>query len=124
MTTIVAPSTNPTPIYNRSGVTIDTIAPGLTSSLATAIVRNSGHTVVVVSPSTGANGGYVKLPTDAEIGDVVEVYPIEGFQVPQTNVVTESSAITINSYFWDAGTVGFYRLLSSNNWGAIWSQTK
>lgn len=72
MTTVVDPA-SPTPVYNRSGTTIATMAAkGLDKSAAAPIVRVSGWTVVLVS--SDANNAFVVLPSDAEIGDLVEVH--------------------------------------------------
>ena len=69
MTTVATPSGTPAPVYNRSGITIDTITAAATR---TAITRYSGHTVVLVSNGGSTSNG-VELPSGAEIGDVVEV---------------------------------------------------
>lgn len=113
MVTVTSPSSNPIPIYNRSGITIDTVIWGPQTS-PSQIVRTSGHTCVVVLKSTGVDDQFVKLPSDAEVGDVVEVYcdnaPL---------VVAPSSLISIigntNYNIW--GGAGFYRLLSNTSWG-------
>jgi hypothetical protein len=71
MTTV----TSSTIVYNRSGViVIDVTANGTTQVGAGTISRASGVTVAVVTVD-GSNGNKaVILPSDAEIGDVVEVY--------------------------------------------------
>jgi hypothetical protein len=121
MVTITAPSSNPTPTYNRSGVTIDTIAYNDSSAASTPIVRATGTTVVLVTGDLA--GGFVTLPANAEVGDTVEIYPAEGAEIGACTVLTPSSTVLINSYF-TSGGVGMYRLLSEGNWGAIWSKTE
>jgi hypothetical protein len=119
MATIIAPSSNPTPIYNRSGVTIDTIIAGSSDS-ATPIVRMAGHTVVYV-PAPPSGLGYVQLPDDAEIGDVVEIH----VAADAVYVTTSSSLIFINGWLGSPDLQrtgpGLYRLITNTNWGAIFS---
>lgn len=72
-----------TAVYAKCGVGIDTLAGnGEIKATATQIVRLAAHTVIIADVSSG-NRAY-KLPEDAELGDVVEVYsddPGEGMQV-------------------------------------------
>jgi hypothetical protein len=78
VTTTTDPGGSPAVIYNRSGVTIDTIVGGVSPAEADAvpIVRYGAHTVVLVSSPNGRSDSPVSLPADAEIGDVVEVYGV------------------------------------------------
>lgn len=64
--------------YNRGGVTIDTLAAqGTSASGSTAtIFRSAGTTVVILT--TTSNDYACNLPSGAEIGDTVEVYPTHG----------------------------------------------
>lgn len=95
MTTVVDPSGTPAPVYNRSGTTLDDInAAGLVRTGATAIQAMSAHSVVVartwVEPGGGGPGIDIRhraivLPSGADIGDVVEVYPGTRNGFPSTN---------------------------------------
>jgi hypothetical protein len=81
MVTINNSQTSPSQIYNKYGMTIDTIAPnGLTAGTATVIARLCGHTVVVVGPNTSINRAVI-LPSGADIGDSVEVVSADGGSV-------------------------------------------
>lgn len=71
MTTIIDPLGNPVIVYNRDGTAlIEMDAP---SSSTTDIPRVSGHTIAVVTV-VGTGNAEVRLPADAEVGDVVEIY--------------------------------------------------
>jgi hypothetical protein len=82
MTTVVDPLGTPTVIYNRSGTAIVTMMGGTAFNGAAGndappITRVSQVTVVLVETSVVPGVGYniyARLPADAEIGDVVEVY--------------------------------------------------
>ena len=75
MVTIVDPNGTPTPIYTRSGTTFETVAGnGTTQGAATQIVSVAGWTVVLVTMTNDPDNRAVKLPENAPIGDVVEVY--------------------------------------------------
>lgn len=77
MVTVVDPAGTPIPVYNRSGVTIVEIT---LTGLPTRdqIPAASGTTIVLVSPPSPDATGAVELPTNADIGDVVEVYRTGG----------------------------------------------
>lgn len=89
MVTILDPGGTPTPTYNRAGTTIQTITAGASpgnsgsgyGNVGTPIVRYSERTVITI-PTAGFSGSTwnenVTLPSDAEIGDVVEVYAQPG----------------------------------------------
>lgn len=75
MITVSDPNGTPIPIYNRDGVTIQTITGSGDSSMgATQVVAPSGYSVVIVITSDTPDRAFI-LPTTAEIGDVVECYP-------------------------------------------------
>lgn len=81
MTTVVSPGSSPVPVYNKSGVTIDSITAAASPS-PTQIARYAGTTVVLVD-NGGDTNNQVQLPV-ADIGDVVELYaiaPSSGFHV-------------------------------------------
>jgi hypothetical protein len=101
MMTILNPSGTPTIVYNRDGMTIASItAAGSTQGTATAIVRYSGVTAVVVDYG-GDNSHGVILPSSAEIGDTVMVscpyqcrlYPDSGSSI-DANSTDQSVSVT------------------------------
>lgn len=114
MTTIVDPSGTPTVIYNRFGTTIDLItATGTNQSTAAQIVRYSGWTIVLITTSAGAG---VKLPANAEVGDLVELHPDSGggnFLVWPSSGDQIMYGGTNNA---DSGSHILYRYISANNW--------
>lgn len=73
MTTILNGSTI---IYNRDGVTIDTLAAqgGNTGGSTANIIRYSSKTVILLTVEDDGNSYACNLPSDAEIGDEVEIY--------------------------------------------------
>lgn len=84
MTTVVDPLGTPSVTYNRSGTSIVSVIGGATSGStgstgigndANPIPRVSQTTVALVTTSFGPTHNIlVRLPDDAEVGDVVEVY--------------------------------------------------
>jgi len=85
MTTVVDPLGTPVPIYNRSGAAIISMVGGATSGStvgsgvgddASPIARVSQATIVLVITSVVDSHHLVlvRLPDDADIGDVAEVY--------------------------------------------------
>ena|ERR1700761_1397383 len=77
MTTITDPAGSRSVTYNREGTTISSISGnGTAQGSATPIVRYSQKSIVVaLSSGSPTVNDAVMLPPDAEIGDVVEVYP-------------------------------------------------
>ncbi len=74
MTTVSDPNGTPAPVYNRSGTTIALLtASGTTQGNGAQILRKAGVTVVMMSNSNAPFDAAV-MPTDAEIGDLVEVH--------------------------------------------------
>jgi hypothetical protein len=72
MTIVVDPGGTPSIIYNRDGTTISSLASaGTNQSTAAQIVRYSGWDIVLVTYNAGAG---VKLPSNSEIGDIVELH--------------------------------------------------
>lgn len=108
-------------IYNRDGTTIDTyVATGINGpwTSTTNIIRVSSKTVVILEVASNAYG--VNLPSDAEIGDVVEIY------LDQTNyngchIRTAGAGETflqgVNQTAF-SGAASF-RKVSSTKWGMI-----
>jgi len=89
MTTVVDPLGTPAPVYNRSGTVILTVVPGAITSGDTQAdaIGNDGTVIPAVAQTTVAMvltshpsswNVVVTLSADAEIGDVVEVYPTPG----------------------------------------------
>ncbi len=79
MVTVIDPLGTPTPVYNRAGVTIITMSAGTAadpciSEGAPEIPHPTGHTIALVGTDTAHTQQPIVLPSDAEIGDVVEVY--------------------------------------------------
>lgn len=114
MVTITAPSSNPTPTYNRSGTTIDFVTGSLLSSSPMPITRVGGHTVVVSMQTTGDT--FMQLPSDAEVGDVVEVFMFESFS-GHNNVIQAPSSAVINGFLTQVDGSCRFMLLNSSNWG-------
>lgn len=119
MTTIVDPAGTPSPLYNRSGVTIASInaagefgGPGS----ATAITSYSETTVVLVTAPDSNNFGVV-LPSSAEVGDVVEIYYVSG-PVAQI-VIWAPSGDTVNGSSFVQIVNGIYRKVSSTAWRGV-----
>lgn len=80
MVTVVDPNGTPSPIYTRSGTTIDTVIPaGTTQGTATPIVTVCGRSIIVCPNYVAENAGVI-LPSSVDIGDVVEFY-YEGYPV-------------------------------------------
>ncbi len=74
MVTVSDPSGTPSPVYNRSGTTIANLtANGSTQAAATAIARVAGWTVVLAT-IPDINNQALKMPSDAEVGDLVELH--------------------------------------------------
>ena len=132
MTTVVDPSGTPVPVYNRSGTTIVTVNGGPTvSSTAGSAIGDDGTPIPSVSQTTivlavsapydGHHNIVFRLPADAEIGDVVEVYRFSG----ENPVVFPNAGEAIGSLAASTGTntgVGVsaasasFRKISSTQW--------
>jgi hypothetical protein len=119
MTTISTPSGTPTIIYNRDGLTVDAISGnGTTSGSATAMTRYCQHTVVSVTVTT--NNTAVKLPTGAEIGDVVEVYNVAGFPLaPDVFPPSGETLVNSNTDISCTGGGAIFRKVTSTSWAFI-----
>ena len=79
MAIILDANGTPTPIYPREGTTIDQIDAD-EETQPTDIVTISSHAIVVVRAGVVSGDPNllkmnVRLPADAQIGDVVEIYP-------------------------------------------------
>lgn len=119
MTTISDPGGTPSVTYNREGTAIvEVTATGGGQGGAAAIPRYSGWTVALVSEPFGGLG--VRLPDDAEIGDLVEMHLTRN---DTDFVVYPESGGSINSLSTDAGlfavTHGLFRRVASGVWYAI-----
>lgn len=122
MTTIVNPSGNTTISYSRSGLTIDSLTGGGNGSntaTATPIIRYATHTVIRATTATGSAG--FLLPTDAEIGDVVEVLG----ENASTATVMTPSGFSLNNLSGGKITARrvVLRLVDTTNWNVITSGT-
>lgn len=100
MAVIYQPSGTPTIIYGASDTTIDVITAGASrfADCTVYIIRYSAYTVVGVTQVVDAYGsGGVILPSDAQIGDVIELYNTEPTAGPVGNINTwAASGETIN----------------------------
>lgn len=122
MVTITDPSGTPSVVYNQDGTTISTLtASGTTQATAAAITRYSGRTIVIVTAASSQQG--VILPSDADVGDIIEVYPsktstLELFVWPNSGASIGPGGT--NGVFF-TNSQGGMRLtyLASNLWGAI-----
>jgi hypothetical protein len=145
MTTVVDPLGSPSMIYNRSGTAIVAMAGGATATSAAGsgigddanpIPRVCQTTVAMVLTSFGpTHNALARLPEDAEIGDVVEVYqdpassasspkifPNTGEAIGNNPVSTgtnSNAGVTISPN--SAGLVGgvLFRKVSSTQWMPI-----
>lgn len=73
MTTVVDPLGTPVPIFNRGGLAIIEVdAVGDTPTSGPIIPAFCGHLIAVITSTE--NNYAVRLPTDAEVGDLIEVY--------------------------------------------------
>lgn len=116
MVTVVDPGGTPAPVYNRSGTTLQSIAAtGTNFAGAAPITAPSGYSVVLITPS--ANNDGVILPSGAEIGDVVETYPVGGtvnVYAPSGETIAGNASLQLSNPF---GTL--IRKTSATNWRYI-----
>lgn len=115
MTTVVDPGGTPVLVYNRSGTTIVEVVGG---STPTPIPHVSCWTVALVTNTVGNDK--VELPSNAEIGDVVEVYPIAGGPDGEVALPSGDSFFTYggsSSLPPEAGVI--FRKVTSTKWAAI-----
>lgn len=110
-----------TPIYNQIGLTIDTLtATGTDASTGAPIERSGGTTVVVVS-STETDHAVV-LPSDAEIGDIVEVHQLDAGSDSNVTICAPSGtnfgATSLLLTRTIGGSTGIFRKLSATLWGS------
>ena len=121
MTTIVDPNGTPIPVYNRGGVTIQTItANGTTFGSGTQVVSPSGHAVVSVITSANPDTAFI-LPVGADIGDVVECYPERStFDVSHLPRAFPATGDTILQGSISSLQIpqfgGFFRKITSTDW--------
>lgn len=74
MTTVIDP-TAPIVVYNRSGMTIVPLT--TTSTPPVTVTGVSGYTIALVTVASGTDHS-VGLPVGADVGDVVEMYWVDG----------------------------------------------
>lgn len=89
---------------------IQQVTAGISSSPA-AIARDSQWTIVAATVSGGS--GYVVLPSDAEIGDLVEVHNAPGNSNAPTVVVPSSNTLL------GQNGPAFYRKINTSLWNGI-----
>lgn len=122
MTTVVDPAGSPDPVYNRSGTTIVNLTASGDASAgpsgATPIVSYSGVTIALVTIPDGNNIGVV-LPTNAEIGDVVEVNRYQDNSSGSTVRVWTPSGVTIVQNTPLQVSIATYRKISATEWSGI-----
>lgn len=120
MMTVVDPGGSPIPIYNRDGLTVANVtANGTTAGSGTAITRYSGWTVALVATSTGNQA--VVLPSDAEIGDLVEVYSTlnNGAQAIVFPPSGQSFLAGFSSHSALPGDGALFRYVATDTWACI-----
>lgn len=130
MTTIVDPGGIPSPKYNRSGKTIQSLtgvpSPGSLAAYASA-VHYSERDIVLFTSGGGNYGEFMLLPLGCDIGDVVEVYMAVGGG--SSGLVGAGSGETIlgNSTIFQS-TTGLVSILTGppfgggNNVGAVFTK--
>jgi hypothetical protein len=120
MVTVVDPNGTPAPVYTRSGTTIQSIVAAGNNSFvdATPIVAVSGWSIVMAQATdTPAFETGVILPSDTQIGDVVELYA-GGYTV----IVFPPTGQTINgisSQQVGPGAAVIFRKLSATEWRTL-----
>jgi hypothetical protein len=115
LTVIVNPSGTPSIVYSEEGTTIDSLtAAGTNQSTAAPIVRYSKLTVVILSQD-GLNAGGVTLPTDSEVGDVVECHAVNAV------VIYPPSGASLNGSTSNTVVIGnaSFRLVAADTWYSI-----
>jgi hypothetical protein len=136
MTTVVDPAGTPVPVYNRSGTTIVSVSGGLRSEgigdEGTPIPRSSGYTVALAGMPDNTHNVF-KLPSGAEIGDVVELHAIPATGVGQGVMLFPPNGESVNRQAASTGTNDntvagtsvtpdqgrVFRKVSSTNWRAV-----
>lgn len=112
MTTVVDPLGTPAPVYNRSGTAIVSVTANDTTP--PSIPRVSGWTVALVA--TGQDDRAVKLPSGADIGDVVEVYVATGTAFQASVHPPSSETIHGSSTPADVSSGRLFRKTGSSDW--------
>lgn len=130
MTTVIDPVGTPFPVYNRSGTTIVEIAAAGDGTVgetpraaATPIPALSGVTIALCTVTDTDPGEFgVSLPAGAEVGDVVEVYSLNGGMIGflQVYCATGDSINTANAVVPHAVTLATgafrFRKVTSTDW--------
>ncbi len=115
MATVLDPLGSPSIFYNRSGLTIQSVsAAGTTGSGATQLTLPTGHTTLLVTPSSSNTG--VKLPVDGDtdVGDVIEVVDnSQSFQV----IVYDSGNNVVDTIGNGHGVI--LRKVAASTWRAV-----
>ncbi len=94
--------------------TIDTYtASGTDNTSPTPIARNSPHSIALVSGDE--NNIAVSLPTNAQIGDIVELHSMTG-QTMKVYPVGSDELFPTASFFWFEGGAWYVRKISSTMW--------
>lgn len=85
-----------TPTNTREGMTLDVVS--VSGSPGTEIERSCGITIVTAVTATENIGGLLLLPSNADVGDLVEVYNIYTGSNPSQNdiVLHPPSGETLN----------------------------
>lgn len=121
MVTVVDPGGTPIPVYSPSGITIQTVSGAGTGgfnsagqSSAAQLVRYTDHSVYLV-----ASGNGIRLPNDAQVGDVVEIHEWTNFAIFTVSGETISNT-TVTGQTFGAGDgpppCVILRKVSSTNW--------
>ena len=123
MTTVIDPAGTPIPVFNKNGATMVNVTPNGTVRLgATEIPNLSGLTIALVD--TDVSNTAVKLPSNGDIGDVIEVYCLNGshdvkIYAPDSQYIG-ASATVVNG---DTTAIGFkaavFRRIAIDRWAIL-----
>lgn len=131
MTTVTDPGGTPVPVYNRSGTTLVALnaanvnvggTPSSNPSDYAPITRYSGWTVALATTGNFTSG--VRLPDDAEVGDLVEVHCVLGTATSLLVIAASGDTISAGSPNFVTITVNvaagkLFRKTSATNWQVV-----
>ena|SRR5882757_7782992 len=109
-----------TPTYNREGITVDDVS--AVASPGTVINRSCGTTIVRALSAGDNIGASLVLPSDADEGDLVEVYNVYTDTNPSQNGIAvypgsgETLNFDTNPVSVTPKTVKRFRKIGSTSW--------
>jgi hypothetical protein len=112
MVTVVDPTGTPVPVYNRSGTTIVSLTGS--SGTPTPIPHLGGTTVVLTNRGTPSGDAY-ELPSNAEIGDVVQIFAADN-NGPDAYAASGDVILPNLGSRSMTASGGFFRKVSANGW--------